>query len=182
MKRFRAPIWLVLALTFAGLVVLTTTLVAARLYSSALRSTIDLVSEMGDTRTAALAAAVKSELQPAEYSSRFLSQYILSDRVSVNDERRIQDLLLGSLAASPQVIGVAFIRSDLYTMAAARQANGMPFATRAGAAVDDSLFRLMYRNGAVLQQPDWGSPIYWPDLEVTGLPLLAPLRRNGDVI
>jgi adenylate cyclase len=182
MKRFRAPIWLVLALAFAGLVVLTTSLIAARLYSSALRSTIDLVSEMGDTRTAALAAAVKAELQPAEYSSRFLSAYILSDRVSVDDDRRIQDLLLGSLAASPQVIGVAFIRSDLYTIAAARRANDMPFATLARSSVEDALFRLMYRNGAVLQQPDWDSPVYWPDLRVTGLPLLTPLRRNGEVI
>ena len=182
MKRFRAPIWFVLALAFAGLVLITTAVVAARLYSSALRSTTDLVAEMGDTRTAALAAAVKAELQPAEYSSRFLSAYILSGRVSVDDERRIQDLLLGSLAASPQVIGVAFVRSDLYTMAAARNANGMPFATTALSAVKDPMFRLVYRNGAALQQPDWGSPVYWPDLNVTGLPLLAPLRRDGQVI
>src|SRR3569623_1783031 len=155
MKRFRAPIWLVLAIATAGLVVLT---------------------------TAALAAAVKAELQPAEYSSRFLSTYILSDRVSVNDDRRIQDLLLGSLAASPQVIGVAFIRSELYTKAAARNANGMPFATTALSAVEDPMFRLVYRNGALLQQADWGEPIYWPGLNVTGLPLLAPLRRDGAVI
>jgi adenylate cyclase len=182
MKRFRAPIWLVLAVTFAGLVVLTTAVVAARLYSSALRSTTDLVAEMGDTRTAALAAAVKAELQPAEYSSRFLSTYLLSDRISVTDERRIQDLLLGSLAASPQVIGVAFIRPDLYTMAAARNANGMPFATLAQSAIEEPLFRLMFRNGATLQQPDWGAPLYWADLNVTGLPLLAPLRHDGELI
>jgi class 3 adenylate cyclase len=182
MKRFRAPLWLVLALTFAGLVLLTTAVVAARLYSSALRSTIDLVAEMGDTRTAALAAAVKAVLQPAEYSSRFLSTYILSGRVSVDDDRRIQDLLLGSLAASPQVIGVAFIRSDLYTTAAARNINGMPFATLSNPALGEPLFRLMYRNGSVLQQPDWGQPIYWSGLDVTGLPLLAPLRRDGQVI
>jgi adenylate cyclase len=181
-RRFRAPIWLVLALTFSGLVVLTTAVVAARLYSSALRSTTDLVTEMGDTRTAALAAAVKAELQPAEYSSRFLSTYLLSDRISVNDDRRIQDLLLGSLAASPQVIGVAFIRSDLYTTAAARNINGMPFATISNPALGEPLFRLMYRNGAVLEQPDWGQPIYWPGLNVTGMPLLAPLRRDGQVI
>jgi class 3 adenylate cyclase len=182
MKRFRAPIWLVLALAFAGLVVLTSAVVAARLYSSALRSTTDLVAEMGDTRTAALAAAVKAELQPAEYSSRFLSTYILSERVSIQDDRRIQDLLLGSLAASPQVIGVAFIRSDLYTTAAARNINGMPFATLSNPALGEPLFRLMYRNGAVLQQPDWGQPIFWPGLDVTGMPLLAPLRRDGQVI
>jgi len=182
MKRFRAPIWLVLAIATAGLVVLTTAVVAGRLYSSALRSTTDLVAEMGDTRTAALAAAVKAELQPAEYSSRFLSTYLLSDRISINDDRRIQDLLLGSLAASPQVIGVAFIRSDLYTTAAARNINGMPFATLSNTALGEPLFRLMYRNGATLQQPDWGKPIFWPGLDVTGLPLLAPLRRDGEVI
>jgi adenylate cyclase len=182
MRRLRAPIWLVLALAFAGLVLLTTALVTARLYASALRSTTDLVVEMGDTRTASLAAAVKAELQPAEYSSRFISDYILSSRVSVDDDRRIQDLLLGSLAASPQVIGVAFIRPDLYTVAAARHANGMPYATFAQSALEQPLFRLMYRNGATLQQPDWGAPLYWTGLDVTGLPLLAPLRRDGELI
>ena len=182
MKRFRAPIWLVLALAFAGLVVLTTAVVAGRLYSTALRSTIDLVAEMGDTRTTALAEAVKAELQPAEDSSRFLSEYILSGRVAIDDDRRIQDLLLGSLAASPQVIGVAFIRSDLYTIAAARNVNGMPFATTALSALENPKFRLQYRNGAMIQNPDWGAPIFWPGLNVTGLPLLAPLRRNGEVI
>jgi len=67
-------------------------------------------------------------------------------------------------------------------MAAARNANGMPFATLARSSLEEPLFRLMYRNGATLQQPDWGTPLYWPDLHVTGLPLLAPLRRNGEVI
>src|SRR3954471_22153100 len=129
MKRFRAPIWLVLALAFAGLVVLTTGMVAGRLYSAGFRNTGDLVAEMGDTRTAALSEALKAELQSAEDSSRFLSEYILSERVAIDDDRRIEDLLLGSLAASPQVIGVAYIRSDLHTVAAARNVNGMPFAT-----------------------------------------------------
>jgi adenylate cyclase len=182
MKRFRAPIWLVLALAFAGLVVLTTAMVAARLYSAAFRNTGDLVAEMGDTRTAALSEALKAELQSAEDASRFLSTYILSERVATDDDRRIEDLLLGSLAASPQVIGVAYIRSDLHTVAAARNVNGMPFATTALSAREDPLFRLVYRNGATLQQPDWGRPIFWPGLDVTGLPLLAPLRRDDQVI
>ena len=182
MKRLRAPIWLVLALAFAGLVVLTTAMVAARLYSAAFRSTGDLVAEMGDTRTAALAEAIKAELQPAEDASRFLSAYILSDRVAIGDDRRIADLLLGSLAASPQVIGVAFIRSDLHAVAAARSVEGMPFATTTLSALEDPPFRLVYRDGAAMQQPDWAKPIFWPGLDVTGLPLLAPLRRNGEVI
>jgi class 3 adenylate cyclase len=181
-RRFRAPIWLVLALAFAGLVVLTTAVVAARLYSAAFRNTGDLVAEMGDARTAALAEAVREELKPAQDASRFLSDYILSDRLAIGDDRRIADLLLGSLAASPQVIGVAFIQSNLHTVAAARTINGMPFATTALSALDDPQFRLQYRNGSTLHQPDWGPPTYWQDLGITGLPLLAPLRRDGEVI
>ena len=61
----------------------------------------------------------------------------LPKRVPIVEDRRqgrIEDLLLGSLAASPQVIGVALIRPDLYAVAAARTSGGQPFATSAGSA------------------------------------------------
>jgi class 3 adenylate cyclase len=182
MRRVRAPIWLVLVLAFAGLVVITAAIVGARLYSAAFRSTVDLVSEIGDTRLSATTDALRTELRPAEESSRFLADYILSGRVSIQDDRRIEDLLLGSLAASPQVIAVAFIRSDLYAVAAARNSGGERFSVSAGSVLDNALFRLAYRSGAAMHEPDWGEPIYAPGLKISGLPLLAPLRRDGEVI
>jgi len=181
-RRVRAPIWLVLALAFAGLVLATTAIIASRLYTAAFRSTGELVAEMGDQRLTALSDAVKAELKPAQDSSNFITQYILSGGVSVTDDRRIEDLLLGSLAASPQVIGVALIRPDLYAVAAARTSGGEPFATSAGSVLTDPLFRLAYRTGAAMPGPDWGAPVYAPGLQVSGLPLLAPLRRNGEII
>jgi class 3 adenylate cyclase len=182
MKRFRAPIWLVLAVVFASLVAITTAVVASRLYSVGRRSTGELVAEIGDARVTGLAAAVRGELEPAQEAARFIADYVLSERVDLGDHERIQDLLLGSLAASPQVIGVALIRSDLYTIAAARSSNGKPYATEAQSGLDVPLFRLAYRTGAALQAPDWGTPVYSPSLGVTGLPLLTPLRRDGEVI
>jgi class 3 adenylate cyclase len=181
-RRVRAPIWLVLALAFAGLVLATTAIIASRLYTAAFRSTGELVAEMGDQRLTALSEALKAELRPAQDSSNFISQYILSGGVDITDDRRIEDLLLGSLAASPQVIGAALIRPDLYAVAAARTSGGQPFATSAGSALTDPLFRLAYRTGAAMPGPDWGQPIYAPGLQVSGLPLLAPLRRDGQVI
>ena len=181
-RRLRVPIWLVLALAFAGLVLVTTAIIASRLYTAAFRSTGELVAEMGDQRLDALSEALKAELQPAQDSSNFIAQYILSGGVAITDDRRIEDLLLGSLAASPQVIGVALIRPDLYAVAAARTSGGQPFATSAGSVLTDPLFRLAYRTGAAMPGPDWGEPIYAPGLKVSGLPLLAPLRRNGEVI
>jgi adenylate cyclase len=181
-RRMRVPIWLVLALAFAGLVLVTTAVIAGRLYTAAFRSTGELVAEMGDQRLTALTEAVKAELQPAQDSSNFIGQYILSGGVSITDDRRIEDLLLGSLAASPQVIGVALIRPDLYAVAAARTSGGQPFATSAGSVLTDPLFRLSYRTGAAMPGPDWGEPVYAPGLQVSGLPLLAPLRRDGEII
>ena len=181
-RRLRAPIWLVLAIAFSGLVLLTTAVIATRLYSAAFRGTGDLVADLGDSRLNALTDALKEQLRPAQDSSNFIGQYILSGRVAVTDDRRIQDLLLGSLAASPQVIGVALIRPDLYTVAAARTSGGQPFATGAGTGLTDPLFRLAFRAGAALPQTDWGDPLYAPGLQVSGLPLLAPLRKDGEVI
>jgi adenylate cyclase len=181
-RRLRVPIWLVLALAFSSLVLITTAIIGSRLYAAAFRSTGDLVAEMGDSRLTTLADAVKEELGPAEDSSNFIAQYILSGGVAVTDDRRIEDLLLGSLAASPQVIGVALIRPDLYAIAAARTSGGQPFVTSAGSALTDPLFRLAYRTGSAMPGPDWGAPLYAPGLQVSGLPLLAPLRRDGQVI
>jgi adenylate cyclase len=181
-RRVRVPIWLVLALAFSSLVLITTAIIASRLYTAAFRSTGELVAEMGDARLTSLSEALKAELQPAEDSSAFISQYILSGRVAVTDDRRIEDLLLGSLAASPQVIGVALIRPDLYAVAAARTSGGEPFVTSAGSVLTDPLFRLAFRTGAAKAGPDWGDPIYAPGLQVSGLPLLAPLRRDGQII
>ena len=181
-RRVRAPIWLVLALAFAGLVLVTTAIIASRLYTAAFRSTGELVADLGDQRLTSLQEALKAELQPAQDSASFIGQYVLSGRVAVTDDRRIADLLLGSLAASPQVIGVAFIRPDLYAVAAARTSGGQPFATSAGSAMTDPLFRLAFRTGASMPGTDWGDPVYAPGLQVSGLPLLAPLRKDGQVI
>jgi class 3 adenylate cyclase len=181
-RRVRVPIWLVLALAFSSLVLVTTAIIASRLYTAAFRSTGELVAEMGDARLTSLEEALKAELRPAQDSSNFIGQYILSGRVAVTDDRRIEDLLLGSLAASPQVIGVALIRPDLYAVAAARTSGGQPFATSAGSVLTDPLFRLAFRTAASMPGTDWGDPIYAPGLQVSGLPLLAPLRRDGQVI
>jgi class 3 adenylate cyclase len=46
----------------------------------------------------------------------------------------------------------------------------------------DPLFRLAFRTGASMPGPDWGDPVYAPGLRVSGLPLLTPLRRDGQIV
>ena len=52
-------------------------------------------------------------MRPAEEQADSSATTSRPGRADVGNQQRIQDLLLGSLAASPQLIAVAFIGSDL---------------------------------------------------------------------
>lgn len=183
MAYVRLPISWVLVIVFSGLISLTAGVITWRLYVAAEASTGDTLRNMGENQLAALAKAVEAELRPAEEQSRFIGEYIESGHVDVNDQQRIQDLLLGSLAASPQLIAVAFIRSDMKAISAGRNVNGEVFATEVGDATYDALLRMAYARGAVLKEPSWSDPVYAAQMNVTGLPLLTPLHdKDGKLI
>jgi adenylate cyclase len=181
-RRIRLPISWVLVIVFTGLISLTAGVITWRLYIAAEASTGDTLRSMGENQLAALSKAVEAELRPAEEQAGFIGEYIASGRVDINDDHRIEDLLLGSLAASPQLIAVAFIRSDMKAISAGRNVNGQLFATEVGDANTDGLLHLAYEKGSVLKEAAWDEPVYAADMKITGLPLLTPLHKDGKLI
>jgi len=182
MKHVRAPIALVLALMFAGLTALTGGVIATVLYTTAHRNTIGLMAEVGRTELDSLRQSLQVELAPAKAQSDFLSEYIERGSVSLNDNKRIADLLLGSLASSRQLFGVALIRADLSTVAAARSLNGKPYVTDQGSALKNPLLLDAYRKGSAMPAADWGGPVFSNELKINGLTRLTPLRKNGQLV
>ena len=182
MKRYRAPIWLVFALVFGGLVTLTAGAIGFRLFYSAFSATNTYARDRGDAALTGIEEAVRQEMRPAEEQGEFLVGYILSGKVQVDDDQRIADLLLGSLASAPQLFAVAFIRSDLHVVSAARDVNGEAFATAVENEVTNPVFRLALRTGASMDKPGWAPPIYAKDINSSGVPFVAPLRKDGRII
>lgn len=182
MRHIRLPISWVLVIVFSGLISLTAGVITWRLYVAAEASTRDTLRTMGENQLAALSKAIEAEMRPAEEQADFIGDYILSGKVDVGNQQRIQDLLLGSLAASPQLIAVAFIGSDLKAISAGRDVNGQLYATEVGNAANDALLHKAFEWGASEKGPAWGDPLYAPDMKITGLPLVTPLRKDGRLI
>ncbi|MBK8159571.1 MAG: adenylate/guanylate cyclase domain-containing protein [Rhodospirillaceae bacterium] len=181
-RAWRFPIWVVLAATFGGLAALAIALVAAVINLIAVENTTDLLNVLVDREITNLEKSLVGELDPALEQVRFLSGYIASGQVALDDNQRLSDLLMGSLAASPQLTSVSFIRPDLSVVVATRQRDGKLYVAR----VDDGLYKASYRQalrlGSAAHDPIWGAPIYIPDLDKPVMSALAPVRHKGEVL
>jgi len=179
-KRSHYPIWLVLAATFGGLAALAIAVVAATINYIAVDNTEELVNYFADREIVTLQNALEDELDPAFEQVKFLSSYMASGRVDPDDDKRLADLLMGSLAASPQLSAVSFIRNDLSVVIANRQFDGKLYVSSVAEGLYDDRFRLAYRTGIDAGQPIWDVPIYMRDLGKPVLSTLAPTYRRDE--
>ncbi len=180
-EKSRYPIWLVLAATFGGLAALAIALVAIVINIIAVRNTTDLLNTFADREITNLEQALETELDPALEQVRFLSGYLASGKVEVSDDARLGDLLMGSLAASPQLSAVSFIRNDLTVVIATRQLDGKLYVNLVTDGLRNAHFRRAYRTGVDAREPVWDVPIFLKDLDRPVMSALAPSYRRGEV-
>ncbi|WP_374656347.1 adenylate/guanylate cyclase domain-containing protein [Dongia sp.] len=177
---WRFSIWLVLAATFGGLAAIAIAVVALVINAIAYENTYNLLNTIADREITTLEQALKNELDPALEQVRFLSGYLASAKVTPDDDARLSDLLMGSLAASPQLTAVSFIRTDLSVVVASRQLNGKLYVTKVADGTRDAGFRRAYRVGMEADEPIWDIPIYLPEIEKPVMSTLAPVHRRGE--
>lgn len=179
---WRFPIWLVLATTFGSLAAIAIALGAAVISAVSYDSTYDVLNSFADREITNLQQTLESELDPALEQVRFMSGYLASGRVAIGDNQRLSDLLMGSLAASPQLIAVSFIRTDLTVVEASRQRDGKLYVTDVADGLRDAGYRQALRVGSASQEAIWGIPIFLPAFDKPVMSALAPVRQQGVVI
>ncbi len=91
----------------AVLVVLTTQLISNR------ASVIELVSDNIQQAFKTIETALDDHLSPAADQVEFLGRQIESGRYKLDERGRLQDLLIGALAATPQIDGIFLTEPDL---------------------------------------------------------------------
>lgn len=180
-KAIRVPIWLVLSVTFGGLATLAIVVVAWGINDIATKNTEELLNDIAAREMAALEESLQTALDPALEQVSFLSRYAASGAIDLADDRRLRDLLLGSLSASAQIKAVEFIRPDLSVVVAARQVGDMPYFSGTFDGLRDAVTRYAYRIGAEAGEPSWGEPIYVPDFKRPFMSALAPVKVNGEL-
>jgi adenylate cyclase len=181
-RRWRLPIWLVLLLSFGGLATLSTGSVAVYSYFTAYRTTVEVLRDLGARELASIEQAVDDALSPALQDVAYLADYMARSQVAPTDERRIRDLLMGSMAASRQIQAVAFIRTDLQAITATRRLRGQHYVSDSASGLYRAEFRIALREGSLAKSPIWGTPIVAQGLSVPLLPAIAPVRLDDQVI
>lgn len=170
-ERWRLPISAVLVFGFGGLVAAA---VGAVLYLSldlADRITHELLRQDAENEIDRVADGLAHHLQPARSLVEFVASEIERGTVPPGDDQRLQDLLLGTLAAVPQVSAIAYVREDLQAVRASRVDGD--YRTEVGRWVDRPEMRLAIRESATETSFRWGDPVY---AEREGNTFFAPRR------
>ncbi len=168
---WRPPIWAALLAGFGGVTAAAASLLLVSL-SIAATNTYELTRQVAEQRIGAMINDLRGHLRPARAAVEFLAEQIGTGTVPIEDEQRLQDVLLGSLAAVPQLAGIAFVRDDLYAVRAGRGEMG-GFGASAGSWVDRPEIRLQVRDGATRPEFVWGDVIY---IKAAGLSVVV-LRK-----
>ena len=119
-NRLRLSISATLILGFGALVVIAVGAALLITLGAAQVNTRELLRTTARQHVDSVVAAVAASLMPARSQAEFLAELIAADEIDPSDDGRLKTVLLGALAAAPQVSGVAFIRADLTTVRATR--------------------------------------------------------------
>ena len=84
------------------------------------KNTFSLLSTNADQAITAAVKQIEQHLRPAEHQAGFIARRIEQGKADPHDKAAFGQLLIGALAAAPQIEAVMFINRDLLAYAAER--------------------------------------------------------------
>ena len=151
-------------------------------YVAGFVSTSQLVDELGRSALAQLSETIEFAMQPAADQARFLADILSRDQVDPDDNQRLQDLLLGSLAAVRQLRAVAYVGLDRRMVWAGLNDDGRGYSARVTQEQDEHQVPDILEEAKRRGTPFWSKPVLfnWSDGTVAdrGGPCV-PRRRDG---
>ncbi|HEX9449689.1 MAG TPA: adenylate/guanylate cyclase domain-containing protein [Dongiaceae bacterium] len=182
-QHWRLSIVTTLALSFGSLVVISVGIAIWLLLSAASSNTRALIATNGQLVMDLVSQNLRHQLDPTENQLNALGRYILSDHLDVFDSGRINDLLLGTLAADEQIDTLIFVRSDLRVMRAARDgAKRDDYSVQELPGESNSMFRSVLDMARERRSLFWGTPFYSARGKNAVIPLYMPVRRGGGLV
>jgi class 3 adenylate cyclase len=172
-----------LALSFGSLVVVAVGIAISLLLITATGNTRALIATNGQLVVDLVTQSLRYQLDPTESQLDALARYILSDRLDLFNSGRINDLLLGTLAADDQIDTLIFIRNDLRVMSAARKSdNRGDFAIQEMPGGPNTMYPAILDAARDRRSLFWGTPFYSSRRKNAVIPIYMPLQRGGGVV
>ena len=175
--RTRLSIATVFVLGFGGLVLAAVASVLAIGLWSGSRNTLDLLGDKAAYASELMVMRARRHLDPAHDQVSFLVRMIEQGEIDPDDRERLSDYLIGALAATPQVRGLAFIDTDFDVLRASRSPTGPVVGLVNWSDAPD--VRAEMEAARARTGPYWAELVWSNVARSTLINLRSPVRRRG---
>ncbi len=174
----RFSLSLTLAVCIGSLVVVAVAAVLAVSWFAGLRNTFSFINQNAVSIVHTIESRVRGHLEPAEAQLAFLARQIRAGQLDPSDTDAMVRVLLGALAAAPQVGAVFYWNSDLRRVGVSASPAGVETIIRDDSG--DPLVPEVLEQMIAADGPLWGEPIFVPEVGETFLNLRHPVRDGRD--
>lgn len=177
-RRIRLTLSTVLAAGLGGLMALAVGSVLLLSVGGASRNTTELLRDKIDLTLSSIEQRVRQHLDPVASQASYLKDLIESGRLDPADRQGLEVALRTSLAATPQVMGAAFLDARGLIWRVERDKGGL---VEEDWSERPEIQRLLasFRGGSGLS---WNPPVWSEPFRQTILPVTAPVYREGRLL
>ena len=173
----RIPIAILLGLCLGALVLLAAASVLVISIWSGVQTTLDVVEDQAILAIDMVEQSLDDHLAPAEHQMGFINDMIVAGRLDPADDQRLEDVLTGALAATPQVDGIVFLDPALRMRGVVRSGGGAFWIDEDHAG--DPNFQAFADDAARNPSLLWGDLVWSPTLDTTVQSIRRPVFVGG---
>jgi len=173
-RHLRLPIGPLLAVGFGGLMLIAVAGVLLAGLGSAQHNTFELLGEKADAAVQGMVDKIDATLRPVEDQARWIADAVAAGKVDVSDRPSFDRFIIGTLAATPQLVGCAILDPDL-RMRRYLRSDGSVLEDHIP---NDAEAKEILRNGRIQTGSNWGRPIHVDEIAQTVVNLRTPLRQG----
>ncbi|MFQ5974312.1 MAG: adenylate/guanylate cyclase domain-containing protein, partial [Alphaproteobacteria bacterium] len=142
------------------------------------KNTLDLLNEKSTMMVSTIETGVRNHLDPALDQLAFIDRQVETGVLDTGDKARMADVLVGALAAAPQIVGISFWDAELQqTIAIAEPGEALQVLNQDHRA-NPTIVRLAAQ-AREAEGPFWGELIFD---DFTFVNVIQPLRRSGEFL
>ena len=177
-RRLRIPITAVAVFGVGGLIALAIAIVLYFGLSSATENTRRLWAEQSDTLVASMESSVDIHLRPVVEQARWIARQVELGELDISNRPNLDSFMFGTLAATPQVTGIAIVTRDAEVRQWERARRIA--VTRDWSNRPEIIEWLVH--GESQTGSSWIPPIWESTTATTALVHTMPLRRRGEYL
>ncbi len=176
------PVALVLAGSMAVLVLAAVVSVLVIGLWTSQRNTVDLLNQRSVLIIGSIESDVRGYLEPALAQVEFVRRRVAAGDVEPSDQRRMSDLLSGSLAAAPQIEVIVFWDTDFRQLIVVNDAPDDPSNVIVVERDNSETARIKDERARAATGPFWDDIVFSSEVGISYVNLVQPLRVDGEYV